>query len=83
MTARTKRDCAIIAAREAGISASKIADLTGLTKRRVDQIVADARPQSFRGRPRLPIRNEDRPLYAKMRRYYGAEFAQQQLGIEL
>lgn len=89
-----ERDRRIVAAYSAGITRVEIAAATGLTVRRISQIVALAgatmphheasrrhRPGYKPGRPRLLVPEADRWVYVKMRRLFGARYARDQLGL--
>ena len=85
---RAERDRQIVARWIAGETRTAIAESFGMTPRRVSQIAAEAGARRAGqaplqiGRPRLPDMPTDTLAhYAKVRRYCGAAYARQALGI--
>ena len=80
---RAERDLIIVARFRAGETRRAIAELFGITPRRVSQIAKEhgIRRLITPGRPRVPVRDEDRALYRKVQVAYGAAYARELLGI--
>lgn len=83
MRPKTSRNALMLQLARQGVRRKDLAERFGVSRPRVSMILRRDGFYPKVGRPRLPEMSEaDRALYTKMRRYYGAPYARQQMGLD-